>query len=278
MGRTVEEGQKTTLPELPEIALEETREDEVRSELQVKEDEEEAGETIVEDGEELMDEGISCVKMVDVEELVGVEAETLEEMVEGETLNVEERVEIDLGELMARGNAVEEQAGDIRVKELEVGELEVGEVDVGELVSPSPSVMMEIAGVSVGCIIDTGAETSLIPSEVYHSLLEPILGPLGDLEFALRIKGVGNAYVPVEGYLEAEVTLQNRTAKVGFLVLTDELAMVGRKKTHPILLGCNALKKFVSMSADGDKAFEIILGGCPCNHEGGTARSLSLRG
>ena len=68
MGRTVEEGQKTTVPELPEIALEETREEEVRSELQIKEDEEGAGETIMENGEELIGEGVSCVKMVDVDE------------------------------------------------------------------------------------------------------------------------------------------------------------------------------------------------------------------
>lgn len=130
---------------------------------------------------------------------------------------------------------------------------------VSNVVSPSPTELISIAGVELSCIIDTGAEASLIPSQIYHSKLEPVLGPLGSMEFAIKIKGVGNAPVPIEGYLETEVSMQGWTATVGFLVLPDDLALDGRKKNHPILLGCNALKKLASVPVEG-REFRILLG------------------
>ena len=168
-------------------------------------------------------------------------------MVEGETLNVEERVEVDLGDLMARGNAVKEQAGDIMVKDVEAGE-----IDVGELVSPSPSVMMEIAGVSVGCIIDTGAEASVIPAEVFSDLLEPSVGPLGKLGHSLSITGVAGTDVPVAGYIRAPISVLGREVVAGFLVTTDRLPLKGRSRDFPILLGCNVLKLLVEAVKDGE--------------------------
>lgn len=99
---------------------------------------------------------------------------------------------------------------------------------VSNVVSPSPTELISIAGVELSCIIDTVAEASLIPSQIYHSKLEPVFGPLGSMDFAIKIKGVGNAPVPIEGYLETEVSMQGRTVTVGFLVLSDDLALDGR--------------------------------------------------
>lgn len=45
-------------------------------------------------------------------------------------------------------------------------------------VSPSPTVMAKIAGNEVGCVLDTGAETSIIPSDFFHEKIKPVLGLL----------------------------------------------------------------------------------------------------
>ena len=39
------------------------------------------------------------------------------------------------------------------------------------LISPSPRGTIQIAGIQVGCLYDTGAETSVIPSSIFHTLL-----------------------------------------------------------------------------------------------------------
>ena len=44
------------------------------------------------------------------------------------------------------------------------------------LISPSPRGTMQIAGIHVGCVFDTGAETSVIPSSIFHSQLKQKLG------------------------------------------------------------------------------------------------------
>ena len=40
-----------------------------------------------------------------------------------------------------------------------------------KLVAESPTAEIEICGVPVSCVLDTGAETSLIPSSFYHEHL-----------------------------------------------------------------------------------------------------------
>ena len=47
------------------------------------------------------------------------------------------------------------------------------------LISPSPRGTIQIGGIQVGCVYDTGAETSVIPSSVFHSQLKGTLGEDG---------------------------------------------------------------------------------------------------
>ncbi|PIK38980.1 putative transposon Ty3-I Gag-Pol polyprotein [Apostichopus japonicus] len=113
-----------------------------------------------------------------------------------------------------------------------------------QLVSPSPAVVAEVAGVQLGCILDTGAEASVIPSQIFHSLLKPRIGPLGKLDTAIKIIGIAGTEVPVEGYVQATVKIERQETTVGFLIIkTGQLE--GRKKDFPVLLGCNALRHFV---------------------------------
>lgn len=49
------------------------------------------------------------------------------------------------------------------------------------LILTSAIVMATIEGVGLGCVLDTGAEASLIPSDVIYQQLELKVGPLREL-------------------------------------------------------------------------------------------------
>ena len=119
------------------------------------------------------------------------------------------------------------------------------------LISPSPRVVAEIGDVKVGCILDTGAEASLIPVQVYHSRLES-LGPIGKLESSVRIVGVEGRGIPVEGYVKATVKVNNHRAMVGFLVVDQEIIPGTRQEDYPVLLGCNALRAIMCQETNKD--------------------------
>ncbi|KAJ8031755.1 hypothetical protein HOLleu_25059 [Holothuria leucospilota] len=84
------------------------------------------------------------------------------------------------------------------------GEDVVSEPIVSDVISSSPTAEIAIAGIKLGCVLDTGAETSLIPSSVDHSRMKTELGPLGNLEFTLKLRGVSGVDVPIEGFLKGD--------------------------------------------------------------------------
>lgn len=43
---------------------------------------------------------------------------------------------------------------------------------VSDVISSSPTAEIVTAGIKLGCLLDIGAETSLIPSSIYHSRLK----------------------------------------------------------------------------------------------------------
>lgn len=137
-----------------------------------------------------------------------------------------------------------------------VGQIKEDEVD---LLSPSPSGVLQIAGVEVGCILDTGAEASLIPVEVFEKELKSVLGPLRRLTRRIHIVGYSGAEVQVEGYVRAPLTYLGTTADVGFLVISSESKEGSRRAKFPVLLGCNALKALAN-NTDKDSYFSIKLG------------------
>ena len=116
-----------------------------------------------------------------------------------------------------------------------------------KLLSPSPTVIASIGGIQQGCVLDTGAEASLIPSTIFHGFLEEVLGPLQKLPTPLMVVGVAETEVPAEGYVMAPVEIDGQVAEIGFLVVGSWRPPSGRKRDHPILLGCNALKVFADL-------------------------------
>ena len=124
------------------------------------------------------------------------------------------------------------------------------------LVSESPTAMAEVAGVKIGCVLDTGAEASIIPSDVFHSQLEAAVGEVSPFDLPVKIVGVGPTKVPVEGFVRTRVLVKGQEATVGFLIVQRE-SCGERQRDFPILLGCNALRAlFPSEEARGE--FQLV--------------------
>ena len=122
--------------------------------------------------------------------------------------------------------------------------------------SPSPTVRAEIAGVELGCVLDTGAEASIIPSDVFHSKLETSMGNIDCVGTSMRIIGVTGTEVPVEGYIRARVRVEGREAVVGFLIVPRKHNGT-RRQDFPVLLGCNALRALLQDSLPTASEFQF---------------------
>ena len=113
------------------------------------------------------------------------------------------------------------------------------------LISPSPRGRMQIAGVQIGCVYDTGAETSIISSSVFHSQLKEKLGEnaLKKMDgLFMNVVGIGGLEIPIEGYIEVPVLLDGQSLRGSFLITKDS-ACRAVQLDQPILIGCNILRK-----------------------------------
>ena len=61
-----------------------------------------------------------------------------------------------------------------------------------------PAADIEIGGVSVRCVLDTGAETSLIPASFYHEHLTGMVKGLQSVGTFIKIVGVNDLDVLIE--------------------------------------------------------------------------------
>lgn len=74
--------------------------------------------------------------------------------------------------------------------------------DMAFLCSPSPTVMAMNGGIGLGCELDTGAETSLIPCDLFHRQLEPKDGQLRGLPKPVLVVGLEETGMPSLGYID----------------------------------------------------------------------------
>ena len=119
---------------------------------------------------------------------------------------------------------------------------------VETFIAPSPRGKMTIGGLDIGCIFDTGAESSIIPSSVYHRHLKERLGGLQhEPGVFLNVVGVGGIEVPIEGFIEVSVEISGQTLQGGFLVAEDRVCN-GTQSDYPVLVGCNILRKMHEFS------------------------------
>ena len=116
-----------------------------------------------------------------------------------------------------------------------------GNSSMPDFVAASPTAIVRIAGVETKCILDTGAEASLMPQAYYE---EHLLHKIGNLEGAkegIRVSGVSGSDIPILGFLKTRVEACGNSADVGFLVVREGI-LTKRQEEFPIILGCNALR------------------------------------
>ncbi|XP_033103646.1 uncharacterized protein LOC117106388 [Anneissia japonica] len=109
-----------------------------------------------------------------------------------------------------------------------------------KLIASSPSATINLLGVDIGCILDTGAETSLIPNETYGTHLKPRLGGKSPEGIYIPIVGANGKPIDVVGYVELPLKYGSDVVKSSFLVTKD--CSGKRRENHPFLLGCNNLR------------------------------------
>ena len=74
-------------------------------------------------------------------------------------------------------------------------------------VARSPTADIEIGGVPVRCVLDTGADTSLIPASFYHDHLTVMVKGLQSVGIFIKIVGVNDMDVLIEGYLYVPISI-----------------------------------------------------------------------
>jgi hypothetical protein len=135
---------------------------------------------------------------------------------------------------------------------------------MSQLISRSPTAEVNISGNNVKCILDTGADVSLIADSYYKSVLAPLREgpcPLGD---HFSVYGVGGLKVPIQGYVVLPLTLNALTIDAHFLVVDDDLS--GFRIGVPVILGCNVLRALktapVSQYSDDAESWDLIRRWC----------------
>ena len=136
-----------------------------------------------------------------------------------------------------------------------------------ELLARSPTAKICIGDKVVDCILDTGAETSLLTSKFYHQHLERVEEKLGDIGTFINLRGANDLEIPVKGYLRTQIRIFGQELTASFLV--TNCASPGdsnpRREKYPILLGCNVLRMIAHHQ------------GCVANVQPGSDWDLALR-
>ena len=112
-----------------------------------------------------------------------------------------------------------------------------------KFVGKSPTTKLNIAGVELGCVLDTGAETSLIPASVYHEVLQGKIGELGEVGTFISVVGASGVDIPIQGCVEAPLSFGTDSIKAAFLIVDDRQSdRRTRQQEFPVILGCNVLR------------------------------------
>ena len=117
-----------------------------------------------------------------------------------------------------------------------------------KLVRTSPRAQVELAGVPVSVVLDTGAETSLISAAFYRSKLAAHVTGVEPVGTYLRVFGVGPCEVPVEGYVQIPLRVFNQTVEAHFLVVKRAPRLVWGVGVAPFF--CRVLHQLRNMVVD----------------------------
>lgn len=119
------------------------------------------------------------------------------------------------------------------------------ETDRNKLFASTPKATIIIGGVPAKCVLDTGAETSMISLDFYSKHLVNKVGKLDDVGTFIKLLGANNLEIPVDGYLETSVEIKGHGITASFVVSRagGHPDAAEEDSRCPILLGCNVLRK-----------------------------------
>ena len=102
------------------------------------------------------------------------------------------------------------------------------------LIACSPTASITIGGVVANCILDTGAETSLICSSFYDSQLAGKTNCLGTVGTFIRLFGANDLEIPVRGYLETFIEVFGVKVKAIFSGQIQPRWRVGKREAEGV--------------------------------------------
>ena len=113
---------------------------------------------------------------------------------------------------------------------------------LSKLIGTCPTAEINIAGFNVSCVLDTGAETSLITESFYRECLEGKTG-IETLDSFINIVGANDLQIPIVGIVEVPLFVAGQKVCASLLVKRDSGLESTRRLQYPVLLGCNVLRK-----------------------------------
>ena len=127
---------------------------------------------------------------------------------------------------------------------------------IGDLVGSVPTTELTWGNHSVPCVLDTGSETSLISSTFFHSHLMDLSDELGSVGSYIKLFGVSDVEVPIEGYLRTSVVLFGNKIEGSFLVKKDSPS---NHKKLPIIVECNILRQLLVQAGLQSDSAKFVL-------------------
>lgn len=160
---------------------------------------------------------------------------------------------------------------------------------VRRLVGRCPALTMDIAGVSVPFVLDTGSMVTTLSHSFFMEHLQPRLGPVRPCRW-LRLRAANGLAIPYAGYVEADVVVAGRRLpQMGLLVTKPQ---DGGEATVPGLLGMNIIQHCYDLFQGGGlqpepdwgedwrRVFSTcrVIRGLPADGRLGVARALEAVG
>ena len=114
--------------------------------------------------------------------------------------------------------------------------------DLDRLMGKCPTAEVLIAGHSVSCILDNGAETSLISYEFFRDHLQKI----DKFDLVIQSIHVVGA-IPAIGVVDVPIIVGRHTVDGSLLVRDQCVCSHSRRTICPVIMGCNILREIVKV-------------------------------
>jgi len=106
-----------------------------------------------------------------------------------------------------------------------------------DLLASCPTVNITALGNSLKCIVDSGAEASMIPYSVYTSFSKP--PELWQMRQRIELKGANDQLIPIMGFVCVPVTIHDHYIENACFIVKSRT----KQKAEDIILGNNILQK-----------------------------------